>query len=117
MRLSGSPNECAAASGDGLGCTKTTDLRRSSSAKTGSRVASPRYTPMEFVKRTRPSSLRTSSAYESSSSEACKLVRSCMNEFGREFVAPPRQRPSLLPIAKVDSRRAHRHHGNVDPGV
>src|SRR6266436_10094507 len=50
-------------------------------------------------------------------SETCKPVRSCMNEFGREFVAPPRQRPSLLAIAKVRSRRAHRHYGNVDPGV
>jgi hypothetical protein len=40
-----------------------------------------------------------------------------MNEFGREFVAPPRQRPSLVAIAKVRSRSAHRHHGNVDPGV
>src|SRR5438128_52254 len=50
-------------------------------------------------------------------SETCKPVRSCMNEFGREFVAPPCQRPSLLAISKVDSRRAHGHHGNVDPGV
>src|SRR5216683_1184650 len=50
-------------------------------------------------------------------SETCKLVRSGMNEFGREFVAPPRQRPSLLAIAKVDSRRAHRHYSNVDSGV
>src|SRR6266404_4837195 len=50
-------------------------------------------------------------------SETCKPVRSCMNEFGREFVASARQRPSLLAIAKVHSRRAHRHHGNVDPGV
>src|SRR6266404_8599036 len=49
--------------------------------------------------------------------ETCEPVRSCMNEFGREFVAPPRQRPRLLAIAKVHSRRAHRHHGNVDPGV
>src|SRR6266850_361862 len=29
-------------------------------------------------------------------SETCKLVRSGMNEFSREFVAPPRQRPGLL---------------------
>src|SRR5258708_39070078 len=43
-------------------------------------------------------------------SETCKLVRSGMNEFGREFVAPPRQRPGLLAIAKVDSRRAPRPH-------
>src|SRR6266404_8519482 len=42
-------------------------------------------------------------------SETCKPVRSCMNEFGREFVAPSRQRPGLLAIAKVYSRRAHRH--------
>src|SRR5437773_9782289 len=33
-------------------------------------------------------------------SETCKPVRSCMNEFGREFVTPTRQRPSLLAIAK-----------------
>src|SRR5882724_4677478 len=40
-------------------------------------------------------------------SETCKAVRSCMNEFGREFVAPARQRPSLQAVAKVHSRRAH----------
>src|SRR6266851_2216422 len=40
-------------------------------------------------------------------SETCKPVRSGMNEFGREFVAPTRQRPSLLAIAKVHSRCAH----------
>src|SRR6266478_10180254 len=34
-------------------------------------------------------------------SETCESIRSCMNEFGREFVAPPRQRPGLLAIAKV----------------
>src|SRR6266403_533422 len=50
-------------------------------------------------------------------SETCKPVRSGMNEFGREFVAPPRQRPGLLAIAKMHSRRAHRRHGNVDAGV
>src|SRR5258706_6180959 len=50
-------------------------------------------------------------------SETCKPVRSCMNEFSREFVASPRQRPSLLAITKVHSRRAHRCDGNVDPGV
>src|SRR6266550_728673 len=50
-------------------------------------------------------------------SETCESIRSVMNEFGREFVAPPRQRLGLLAIAKVNSRRAHRHHGNVDPGV
>src|SRR5258706_16038381 len=41
-------------------------------------------------------------------SETCESIRSVMNEFGREFVAPPRQRPGLLAIAKVHSRRAHR---------
>src|SRR6266404_3396921 len=50
-------------------------------------------------------------------SETCKPARSCINEFGGEFVAPPRQRLGLLAIAKVYPRRAHRHHGNVDPGV
>src|SRR6266404_2225470 len=49
--------------------------------------------------------------------ETCKPVRSCINEFGGEFVAPPRQRLGLLAIAKVYPRRAHRHHCNVDPGV
>src|SRR2546425_2739000 len=50
-------------------------------------------------------------------SETCKPVRSCMNEFGREFVAPTRQRPGLQAVTKVHSRRAHRHYGNVDPGI
>src|SRR6266403_2696986 len=50
-------------------------------------------------------------------SETCEPVRSGMNEFGREFVASPRQRPSLLAITKVHSRRANRCDGNVDPGV
>src|SRR5689334_10096793 len=40
-------------------------------------------------------------------SETCKAVRCGMNEFGRELVASPRQRPSLLAITKVHSRRAH----------
>jgi hypothetical protein len=39
-------------------------------------------------------------------SKTCESLRSGMNEFGREFVAPPCQRPSLLTIAKVHSRRA-----------
>src|SRR5260370_38319631 len=48
-------------------------------------------------------------------SETCKPVRPCMNEFGREFVAPPGQRSSLLAIPKAHSRRAHRHYRNADP--
>ena len=49
--------------------------------------------------------------------EPCKPLRSCMNEFGREFVAPSGQRASLFAVPKVHSRRAHRHHGNMDPGI
>src|SRR5207245_8758009 len=69
-RLAGSPNEWATASGDGLGCTNTTALRRSNSSKTGSKTASPRYTPLEFVNSTNPSSPRTSMAYDNSSRDA-----------------------------------------------
>src|SRR5258705_621221 len=50
-------------------------------------------------------------------SETCEPVRSGLNEFGREFVASPCQRPGLLAVAKVHSRGANRRHGNVDPGV
>src|SRR5712671_4740018 len=50
-------------------------------------------------------------------SETCKAVRSCINELGCEFVAATRQRSSLQAIAKVHSRRAHRHNGNVNPSV
>src|SRR6266850_6738716 len=38
-------------------------------------------------------------------SETCESIRSGVNEFGGEFVASPRQRPGLLAIAKVHSRR------------
>src|SRR6266404_1714147 len=50
-------------------------------------------------------------------SETCESIRSGVNEFGCEFVTPPRQRPGLLAITKMHSRRAHRCHGNVDSGV
>src|SRR5260370_42600482 len=40
-------------------------------------------------------------------SETRKPVRSLMNEFGRKFVAPPRQNTSLLANPKVHSRRTH----------
>ena len=50
-------------------------------------------------------------------SETCEPVRSGMNEFGCEFVASPRQRPGLLAITKVHTRRTHGCYGNVDSGV
>src|ERR1700751_1488589 len=50
-------------------------------------------------------------------SEACEPVGSSVNEVSREFVATPRQGPSLRAVAKVHARRAHRQHGNVNPCV
>jgi len=70
QQVVGQSNACAAASGEGLGCTKTTAWRRSSSSKTGSNPASPRYTPLAFVNSATPSSSRTSSAYANSLSDA-----------------------------------------------
>src|SRR5215813_764111 len=49
--------------------------------------------------------------------ETCKSFRSCMNEFGREFIAPARQSPSPFAIPDVRSRRTYRHDRNVDTGV
>src|SRR4051812_15280128 len=49
--------------------------------------------------------------------ETRKPVGPRVNEFGRERVAPARQRSSLLAIAKMNSWRAHRHDSNIDTGI
>jgi hypothetical protein len=49
--------------------------------------------------------------------ETSKPVRSCVSEFGREFVAPPRQNPSFGVISSVHAGRTQRSDGNVDTGV
>src|SRR6202140_145784 len=49
--------------------------------------------------------------------ETSKPVRLCMNQFGREFVAPPRQSPSFGAISRVHAGRTERDHSNVDAGI
>ena len=71
----------------------------------------------EDVERVRQLFERRIDIWQRDTRKRCKSVWPCVNEFGREFVAPARQSRRLEAISRVHARCTQRQDGDIYPGV